>query len=239
MKRVCFILLFFSLYLKCWSQKQFEKNVYLMLHIGTGMTLNQPAERANNFLQGNYVFWEKGSIFVEIKNNFGLHLNVQGVGYSHKINENFITSNNPGFDDLGVQHYFNNSKFPVLTGISYKYNYKRLIIMPFIDVGFIPFAKSSNKIDVLLKEQNSNNIRKITYQFSHKVKRFDYTFGADLCFHFKRWGLSSSFQFDRFKSICDVQSLTADYFSEDKIENFSIDFHYLSLLCSLGLFISF
>ena len=112
--------------------------------------------------------------------------------------------------------------------------------MPFIDVGFIPYAKSSKKIIFLLKEQNSNNIRKIDYRFDPKVKRFDYAFGADLCFHFNRWwGLSSSFQFDRLKTICDVQLLTTDYYSEDRIEKFKVEFHYLSLLCLLGFFVSF
>jgi len=237
MRKACVILLFVFVSSNCWSQAQFEENVYLMFHLGSGVFLTQPTIPANNY-SIDFV-WEKISTFVGIRDNLGLHLLIQGIRYAHDIKTNYIASNNYGFNVLGDQHLFYNHKMSILAGISYKFNYKRFIVMPFFDVGCIPFVKSSNNIYFVLKEQNSNNIRKITYQFSTNPTRFDYAFGADLCFHFKRWGLSSSFQFDRFKTICDGQLITTDYYSDNKIENYRVDFRNLSLLYSLGLFFSF
>ena len=236
--KVFFILLFVFFTSNCWSQTKFEKqNVYLtVLNIGSGIRLNQSTAVPNDFLKDYRPFSLRGSGFVEIKDNFGLHLIVQGIGYSH----DFIGINSPGFYVLEDEHYFDNYKVSVLAGISYKFNYWRFVVIPFVDIGFIPFAKSTNSKNVLQKEQNSNNIRNIAYKFDTNIKRFDYAVGSDLFFHFNKWwGLSASFQLDRFKATSYVQSLSSDYFYEDNIQHFGMDFHYLSVLWTLGVFFSF
>lgn len=236
--RIFITLCFIFLSLNCFSQIEYNRNVYLMGPLlGAGFQLNKSATDKSLNIDCPYIV--KGSIFAKIKNNFGVHLSIQGIEYRYNINNDFIRSENSGFYLLGEHIDYDNYKQTLFIGVSYKISYQRLIVMPFIDIGIISYTQSS--MDAYsLKEHGSNNILSMTNQLNTNVSRFDYAFGADLCFHFtKLWGLAASIQFDRFRATSYIQSLGEDSFSRDEVRLYEIKFNNFSIFGSLSIFLAF
>lgn len=223
-----------------FSQKTYDYNFYLNGTIGFGIPLNNTDASFNNLdMDYSGLFFDKGSAFINVKNNFGLHVNLIGIGYWYDINKESINADNPNYFLWDKNNYYGNAKFSILTGIAYKFNYKRLIFIPYFDLGFIPQAKPS--VDsYLLKEQNSNNIRQVKNSSTLKYDKFDYTFGADFYFHFgKHWGFATTIQYDRFSASTDFATTTKDYYSFESTQIDNINFDHKNILVSFGLFISF
>jgi hypothetical protein len=223
-----------------YSQRTFDYDFYLNGTIGFGIPLNNIDGSFNNLnMDYSGLFFDKGSAFIKVKDNFGLHMNVIGIGYWYAITEESIKADNPNYYLWDKENYYGNVKLSILAGLAYKFKYKRLIFIPYFDLGFIPLANSS--VDSYkLKQQNSNNIRQIGNSSKFKYDRFDYTFGADLYFHFgKHWGFATTIQYDRFSASTDFTTTTKDYYSIESTKVDNMKFDHKNILVSFGLFISF
>jgi hypothetical protein len=223
-----------------YSQKTFDCNIYLNGTLGFGVPLNNTEGSFNNLsIDYNGLFLNKGSAFIKVKNNFGVHMNLIGIGYWYKIKEESIKAVNPNYFLWDKDNFYGNLKFSLLAGLAYKYNYKRLNIIPYFDLGFIPIAQSS--VDSYkLKEQNSNNIRHVNNSSTIKYDRFDYTFGADFYFHIgKHWGFATSIQYDRFSASTNFTTTTKDLYAVESMQTQNLRFDHRNILVAFGLFISF
>ncbi len=223
-----------------YSQRTFDYDFYLNGTIGFGIPLNN-TDGGFNGLNMDYsgLFFDKVSAFIKVKNYFGVHMNLIGIGYWSDINDESIKANNPNYFLWDKDNSYGNVKFSILVGLAYKFNYKRLVIIPYFDLGFIPDANSS--VDsYLLKEENSNNIRQVNNSSTIKYDRFDYTFGADFYFHFgKYWGFATTIQYDRFSASTNFTTTTKDYYSVESTQIDNMKFEHKNILVSFGLFISF
>ncbi len=223
-----------------YSQKTFDYNFYLNGTIGFGIPISNTEGGYNN-TELNYegIFLDKGAAFIHLKNNLGLHLNIISMAYDYKISTSSLQTENVNFYIWDKENYFWNVKTSLFVGLSYKINYKRLVVTPYFDLGFIPEAKSYIQ-SIFLKEHESNNIREIRNSTKIQYDKFDYTFGADFYFHFgKNWGLATTIQYDRFSASTDFTTTTKDYYSVESTQNDNIKFDNKNILVSFGLFISF
>lgn len=223
-----------------YAQKTFDYNLYLNGTIGFGIPVSN-TEGTFNQLELKYSgsFLDKGSAYINLAGNFGLHLNVLGIGYWYDITEESILAGNPDYYLWDEINNYGNVKLSLMAGVAYKLNYNRLAVIPFFDLGWVGDANSS--IDsYLLKEQNSNNIRQVSNSAGLHYIKFDYAFGADLYFHFGRHvGFATTIQYDRFVAGNDFTTTTKDYFSADHSLTDKMDFNHKNILISFGMFISF
>lgn len=223
-----------------YAQPDYDNKLYISGNIGFGINFNNKTEVANGYqLTPDNAFIEKASAFLNINNNFGLHLGLLGVGYDYHIDNRSIQSVNPNYYIWDNQTYFSNVKFTLSVGAGYKIQINRLTAIPFVDIGFIPIIQSSFS-SFNLKEQNSNNIRKVSTNTIIGSGRFDYSFGADLYLHIgEHWGLSTNIQYDRFNPTTEFETISSDSYLYNTNHLDKIEFNHQNLILSFGLFVSF
>lgn len=240
MMRNVTLIIFCFIATSIYSQKVFDYNFYLNGTIGFGIPINNTNGTFNNSnLNYSGSFFDKGSTYIKLKDKFGLHLNIIGIGYWYDIPNETILSENPDYFLWGKDYSYGNVKLAIYSGLAYKFNYRRFVIIPYFDLGFIPHTNSS--IDsYLLKEQGSNNIRQINNSSKIQYNKFDYTFGTDCYFHFgKHWGFATTVQYDRFSASTDFVTTTKDYYSTDLKQTDKMKFDHKNVLVSFGFFLSF
>lgn len=220
------------------SQKSFDYNFYFNGTLGFGLPIsNTESTIINSNFNGAY--FNNGSAYINLKNKFGLHLKITGIGYSYDIPAGAIQSRNPGYFLFGEDYSYGHTKLGIYSGVGYKLNYNRFVIIPFFDLGFIPYATSS--VDsYTLKETGSNNIKQITNTSSIDYNKFDFAFGADLYFHFgKHWGFATTIQYDRFSGSSTFETTIIDSYSLESNQRYNRKFDQNNVLVSFGFFVSF
>ena len=223
-----------------YSQKTFDNDFYI--NATRGFVI--PVKNTDGAFDGlnlsySHSDFGKGSLFIEFNNRIGLHLNIIGIEYWRDISKESIQSEYPDYFLLGEDYSYKLYKFATYCGLAYKFNYRRFVMIPYFDLGFISHATSS--IDsYFLKESGSNNIKQIDNSSSIRFSKFDYTLGTDLYFHFgKYWGAAATVQYDRFSVNTDFITVTRDYYSADLNTTDNMNFKHHNILVSFGLFFSF
>lgn len=232
------IIVFCFIVTTAYSQKSFDYNFYFNGTLGFGLPISNTESKLNNS-NNNGAFFDNGSAYINIKNKFGLHLKIIGIGYGYDIPVEEIQADNPGYFLWSTNHSYSHVKLGIYSGVGYKFNYKRFVIIPYVDLGFIPHATSS--VDSYkLKEEASNNIKQINNNVRIDYSKFDYSFGADFFFHFgKHWGFATTVQYDRFSGSSYFETTITDSYSYELRQASSSKFDHKNVLISFGLFVSF
>jgi len=182
-------------------------------------------------------FFNKGSAFINLKNNYGLHLSIIGNGYWYDVPNNSITKNNPDFYIWNNNMNYCNIKISILSGLGYKIQYKRLMVIPYLELGMIILSESSFE-NILLKEIGANNIRQITNSLKSKSSFFDYSLGVDLYYFMGRyWGVFFSIFFDTYNPVVESSIEYTDYYSNQTFTD-KLKFNHKNVLISIGGFVT-
>lgn len=125
----------------------------------------------------------------------------------------------------------------VYTGLCYRFQKKRFLFVPQLQFGYKLQPDTGG--DRLIKEQDSNSIKRLTSTFTNDHFPFYIGMRADLRFHIsKQFGVMASASWDRYRSKIDVESKISDEWSQTTTsEQFKLE--HQSLFISAGLFLSF
>ena len=217
MKKIT-LFLFFVLNFACYSS-EFNDNVIIGATVGFNLLPSKKITAGDFQLKQETVPSNiRLPAFIKIKDKWYLHLEYSAIQYSYLI-ENFSDND---FYLINASDILRD-KTSLLIGVAYKFDYKRLRVLPYFDVGLVLGIGYSDEF--LLKEKGSNNIRKIENEGKISYSKVDFSFGTDMLFYLgKNGGLMFGIKYDRFKYPNSITSKTSDYYMIDQIKYEKNDF---------------
>ena len=239
MKKIT-LFLFFVLNFACYSSN-FNDNVILSAKLGVSFLPNKTLESDIFTFNNSLSVLGNISAFVKIRNNWYLNLETKTTGQGFDIDNSFRKTIENDFYVIDASGY--NSlwitKSSLLIGGVYKFDYKRLAILPYCNIGLI-FTTSPKITSYLLKEKGSNNIRKIENENKMSYSKVDFSLGTKVLFYLGKYGgLSGGIKYDRFKYHNTITSKTSDYFMLEETIIEKSNFTHNHIFLSAGFFLSF
>ena len=238
MKIKCIILLLFVLNFTCYSSN-FNEGMFLTAIVGFDL---QPTK---NITSGVFQLEKERlpnyiglSTFIKAKDNWYLNLELLLTQYVYNPIDSSIKISDNDFYLLDYCDILR-GRGSLLIGAAYKFNYERLVVLPYFNVGYI-FNFSSFADSFLVKQKGSNNIMEIENEHKINFNKLDFSFGTDVLFYLGKYGgLRCGIKYSAFRYTNLVTSKMSDYYMTEEIKYEEFGFTHHSIFLSAGFFISF
>lgn len=236
---VSIIFIFFIQYYSFSQTSKFDNNNFY-LSINGGFSLIQSNDYhltdwdiepygSATYIGYNVKYFPKGKI--------GYSMNYERIRYTYKLRESqsgYLSN----YSQIHASKDLNPLKHNLSFGVNYRITYKRLLIIPYINIG-LSFFKSTEHSSIY-KENNTNNIRTIDITTDiPKTPGIQFSTGTDIILHFaKSIGIKCSLFSDSYNKDVEIKQTIVDYYDQYQKEE-KIKFHNNTLMLSFGLFVSF
>nr|MDA3844054.1 hypothetical protein [Candidatus Kapabacteria bacterium] len=218
-----------------------NQKIFISAKLGAGFQTDVPSQELMGYkLHYSNCVGASFSAFINIKNNFAAHISYLSYGYMYRISDQ-----SPIFDK---ENYYlqkeNYSDFSIAQGIAcfgiaYKYEYKKITILPFVDFGYRPVI-SSDFSNFVLAEHNSNNQKSFDNYTKSESSLFAFTCGTDMFFQIgKHWGITAGIQYCTFNPTTKFSTVIWDNSDIQEELDGEAEFNPNNVILSLGVYLSF